>query len=213
MKKFDPYEVLGVSKDAGSDDIKAAFRAAAKQTHPDAPGGDADAFGRVRRAEMILLDPDKRKRFDDTGDADSNEPDNKRAGALQVIKGFIGPIMSEFINSGMDPAKDPRHRDLLKEFDAKMAAEIQAFRDAIPRMRKIIAFFEDMEGRFDGDDQENPLRRSMRNQIDRVKADIRNAEGAIEIKELALEIAKRTRFRHEPPPVDPYAAVMGFRIG
>lgn len=179
MKKFDPYEVLGVPKDAGAADIKGAYRAAAKQTHPDAPGGDADAFGRVRRAELILLDPDKRKRFDDTGDADSNEPDNVRAGALQVIEAFIAPVIMEYVNSGMSAAKDPRHRDLLAEFGAKMTLEIQSFRDAVPKMRKIIEFLEDMEDRFDGGEDDNPLRRGMRNQIDRVKADIRSAERAI----------------------------------
>jgi molecular chaperone DnaJ len=35
----DPYQVLGVTKGASFDEIKAAFRRLTKQRHPDLPGG------------------------------------------------------------------------------------------------------------------------------------------------------------------------------
>jgi len=48
----DPYEVLGVSRDAGVAQIKAAFRHAALKCHPDSQAGDADKAERKFR-ELI----------------------------------------------------------------------------------------------------------------------------------------------------------------
>jgi DnaJ-class molecular chaperone len=63
----DPYSVLGVSRNADQNEIKAAWRAAAKALHPDQNPNDptaASRFSEVGRAYDILRDPDKRRRFD-----------------------------------------------------------------------------------------------------------------------------------------------------
>ncbi len=63
----DPYEVLGVPKNAGEADIKKAFRALAKKHHPDKHAGDAGAqkkFQEISAAYDILGDKDKRGQFD-----------------------------------------------------------------------------------------------------------------------------------------------------
>ncbi|AYG63096.1 J domain-containing protein [Rhizobium jaguaris] len=62
----DPYEILGIGRDASEEQIKTAYRKRAKTAHPDS-GGDVDAFGRLQKAYELLLDPVRRKLFDDTG--------------------------------------------------------------------------------------------------------------------------------------------------
>lgn len=57
------YEVLGVPRDADEEQIRRAWRAAARRTHPDA-GGDARAFRAVTRAWEVLGDPEARRRYD-----------------------------------------------------------------------------------------------------------------------------------------------------
>ena len=53
----DPYQVLGVAKGASFDDIKAAFRRASKQRHPDMPGGSRRGYaGAVGRIWTVLKD-------------------------------------------------------------------------------------------------------------------------------------------------------------
>lgn len=63
----DPYEVLGVKRNASAAEIKSAFRKLAKKHHPDANTGDPKAaarFAEVNTANEILGDEDKRKQFD-----------------------------------------------------------------------------------------------------------------------------------------------------
>jgi molecular chaperone DnaJ len=72
MAKRDYYEVLGVSKDAGADDIKKAYRKKALEFHPDRNPGDKSAeekFKEAAEAHEVLSDPDKRARYDRYGHA------------------------------------------------------------------------------------------------------------------------------------------------
>jgi hypothetical protein len=63
---IDPYETLGVSRDADAAAIKLAYRRRVKKAHPDS-GGDAEAFGKLTTSYELLNDPVRRKVYDDTG--------------------------------------------------------------------------------------------------------------------------------------------------
>jgi DnaJ-class molecular chaperone len=62
-----PYEVLGVKKEASEDEIRNAYRKLAKRYHPDLNPGNKEAEARFKElasANDILSDKDKRARFD-----------------------------------------------------------------------------------------------------------------------------------------------------
>jgi DnaJ-class molecular chaperone len=62
-----PYETLGVAANATEDEIRKAYRKAAKETHPDLNPGKPAAekrFKEINAAHDIIGDPEKRKRYD-----------------------------------------------------------------------------------------------------------------------------------------------------
>lgn len=71
MSKRDYYEILGVQKNAGKDEIKKAYRKLAMKYHPDRnPGPDGEAkFKEASEAAEVLLNEDKRRRYDQFGHA------------------------------------------------------------------------------------------------------------------------------------------------
>ena len=63
----DPYEVLGLGRDATADQIRTAYRKLAKTSHPDLHPGDKAAeerFKEVSAANELLSDEEKRRQFD-----------------------------------------------------------------------------------------------------------------------------------------------------
>ena len=62
----DHYRVLGVSRRATSEEIRAAYRTLAKTHHPDAGGvkGSERAFSQVARAYEVLSDPKARRAYE-----------------------------------------------------------------------------------------------------------------------------------------------------
>ncbi len=57
------YDMVGVDADASAREIRAAYRHAARDAHPDLGGSDA-AFRQVSAAYEVLRDPDRRARYD-----------------------------------------------------------------------------------------------------------------------------------------------------
>ncbi len=69
----DLYQTLGVSKTASLDEVKKAYRKLAKEWHPDKHKGDKTAeakFKEINSAYEVLSDPEKRRNYDQFGNAE-----------------------------------------------------------------------------------------------------------------------------------------------
>lgn len=85
------YEILGISSAASSEDVRSAYRSKVKEVHPDA-GGSSEAFSEVVLAYEILIDEDRRKRYDETGSAEDSGKDILEGGKL-IVEGLLNDLI------------------------------------------------------------------------------------------------------------------------
>ena len=70
MDFIDYYKILGIKKDASTEEIKTAYRKLARKHHPDLNPNDKEAhkkFQQLNEANEVLSDPEKRKKYDQYG--------------------------------------------------------------------------------------------------------------------------------------------------
>lgn len=104
--KRDYYELLGVNRNAGEEEIKKAYRKLALKHHPDRNPGDKqqaeEKFKEVSEAYQVLADPEKRAQYDQFGHAAFGDGGLGRGG-FDFTSGFediFGDIFGEFFGSG-----------------------------------------------------------------------------------------------------------------
>lgn len=112
--KRDYYEVLGVTKGAGEDDIKKSYRRLAMKYHPDRNPGNKEAeekFKEAKEAYEVLTDSKKRAMYDQFGHEGMQAGMGGGPGGAQGFGGFhfneggdmfgdLGDIFSEILGGG-----------------------------------------------------------------------------------------------------------------
>lgn len=110
----DYYSLLGVERDASTEDIKRAFRKLARESHPDANPGDPAAEARFREiaaAYEVLAYPDKRRRYDRGDTIDLGDIFGGGFGGLDDLLRSVFGDAGPFAYGGA--GAQPRGRDVL----------------------------------------------------------------------------------------------------
>lgn len=128
-RKIDPYATLGVARDAAPDEIKKAFRAKAKNAHPDR-GGSPEKFAEIKKSELILLDPERRAQYDATGEIDEIEPDQETARIFQLVAQILGELIA-------DESHEPSSHDLVDVITNALRRDIEAKREQLGKIRRL----------------------------------------------------------------------------
>ncbi len=148
----DPYQTLGLAKDASADDIRRAYRKLAKKHHPDLNPGSKTAearFKEISGANDLLSDPDKRARFD-RGEIDAaGDPKPERASYRSYADagagarygsadaGGMGDIFADLFAQANERANERNSRPM-RGRDAAYTLAVD-FTDAITGMQQRIA--------------------------------------------------------------------------
>src|SRR5713226_6541608 len=132
MAKHDFYELLGVSKGAGPEDLKKAYRKLAMQWHPDRNPGDKVAeqkFKDISEAYDILKDEQKRAAYDRYGHAAfENGGRGAGSGDFGFAAGFadiFDEMFGDFVGARRNQQSATRGNDL--RYNMEISLE-EAFR-------------------------------------------------------------------------------------
>jgi molecular chaperone DnaJ len=134
----DYYDILGVSRSAGKDDIKKAFRRLAREHHPDvskAPDAE-ERFKEINEAYEVLSNEEKRARYDRFGHAGVGG-----AGGFSGSTGFAGfeEIFEEFFNGFGGRATTGRRRGPKPGADRRVNVTID-FEEAVFGTEREVSF-------------------------------------------------------------------------
>ena len=133
----DLYELLGVRPDASDEEIKRAYRARARELHPDTNHGNPESearFKQVTVAYEVLRDPDRRARYDRYG-PEGVFGSQAGAGGFN-FEGGLSDIFEAFFGSMGGAA--PRRRGPQPGSDAEVRVDLE-FAEAVFGCRKEIS--------------------------------------------------------------------------
>ncbi len=123
MSKRDYYEVLGVDRNAGDDELKKAYRRLAMKFHPDRNLDDAEAeeqFKEVKEAFEVLGDARKRQAYDQFGHA-GVDPSAGGGGAGGAGFGDIfDSVFGDIFGGGRGGSRAYRGADLRYDLDLSL---------------------------------------------------------------------------------------------
>ncbi|MFB2552466.1 DnaJ domain-containing protein [Ensifer soli] len=134
---IDPYEILGLPRDADTAAVRAAFRRRAKTAHPDT-GGQLNDFERLKNASDLLTDPVRRKVYDDTG-YDPALADPKDMKGVMILETYVNDLILD--------ERSPGSFDPLAAIRRKLADEMVGARFHILEMERHRARVRDHIGR------------------------------------------------------------------
>lgn len=140
MAKQDYYELLKVSREASADEIKAAYRKAALQHHPDRNSGDPHAeekFKAVSEAYEVLSDQRKREIYDRFGHDGLSGRGYSGPGNVDDIFSSFGSIFEDFFGfgGGNSQSKTRARRGADLQYELKIK-----FEEAVFGVEKEISF-------------------------------------------------------------------------
>jgi curved DNA-binding protein CbpA len=189
---LDPYEILGVGRDATQEEIISAFKELVKLTHPD-HGGDEAEFAKVKAAGDILRDPKKRKLYDEDGFSWQDRPDTINSMAMEKVANF-------FINS-IDATLDGNVSldglDLIKGATGFFDLQIRESNNQIERLKRRVKQYEKAIKRLRTKRKNDVIKNLLTNHIATVKHNIASNEEQIKIAVKAKEILSDYEFTQE----------------
>jgi curved DNA-binding protein CbpA len=143
----DFYAILGITRDASTAAVKAAFRRKAKTQHPDR-GGNPEAFRLLRLAYEVLSDPERRRHYDDGADPVLTDEDREQ---LMDLAGDL--LVRAFAQSGA-----PEFDDVIKRMRADAAQQIAGLGQQIQILREVARKMALSAGRIEAAGRQNLLR-------------------------------------------------------
>jgi curved DNA-binding protein CbpA len=184
---IDPYELLGISRDADDAEVKTAYRQYAKKAHPDS-GGDADSFSQLKTAYELLKDPVRRKVYNETG-YDPQLCD------VKDLEGLV--ILEKVINEMVLDEREPGSFDPVALMRRKLTDEIVKARFHIFEMERHRSRIRNHLDRINGRPATDVLGSMLRTRVNTIGDAIDKSNKQIEAIEQAYEMLEGYNYELE----------------
>lgn len=180
------YDELGVPKTADAPTIKKAYRRKAQKAHPD-KGGDQAKFYAIQRAYDVLGDAERRRRYDDTGDAGEQQPVELQAMAM------LADLILQIIEKS-----DVEHQDIVGIARENVKATMRGKEQELVTLRKAVAKREKVLTRmkFKGN-KENMVEQIIRHNIADHKRHMADIETHVEGLKIVLKMVSDYEYKFE----------------
>lgn len=152
MTDFDPYLILGVTRQAPAAEIKLAYRRKVQVAHPDR-GGDAEAFMLVVKAFGLLSDPDARRLFDETGTIDDEAVKGYRREVAIILADMFDAAVATAVATGLKLEQV----DFIRQMAAAVETGLAEARVKLKRIDSEIVALQGLRSRIRRTDQDRNI--------------------------------------------------------
>lgn len=191
---LNPYEVLGVPRNALPLQIKMAFRNKAKECHPDL-GGDAKEFEDLKLCYDVLSDPEKRAEYDRTGQLKKTEPNNVLPDAYNRIGIVFQTVLAELKGRNAIPEQCDLIRLMTTNFREGIARRI----DERKQLQDNIPLWDAFRGRFSAKKGRNYLSDLVASTITQMQEQLKTLDRWDAADKMALTMLDDYEFRFDRP--------------
>lgn len=186
------YEELEVEKTATPNEIKKAYRKKSKKVHPDHNPDDPEAaekFGALTRAYDILMDEEKRKRYDAGEDPEKmGEMKTPRDMAVHAVIGLFHSVLDQV---------DTNSTNVFMVMREAIGGSILNFKKEIRKIDRQIDKLQAVAKRISHKKKshENIFIQSIEAQIRGIEGDKKQVEDQVKIADISLEIVSDYEYR------------------
>lgn len=188
---MDLYKILRIRRGASQDTIRKAYRERGFAAHPDR-NGDPDEFKQVHLAYKVLSDPERRRRYDETG-AIEEFVDQGCGAVIELVGLTFSGVLQELVKNGRRVENENLIAHMATSFD-NAAKEVQKNRDQLRTIEKALA---QTCGRFSTDEDENALEAMAVSHLGGVRRQIASIDQRLDEIRQAKDFIKKYRYKFE----------------
>ena len=183
---MNPYEILDLPPDCVEGEIKRAYKRMAKVHHPDS-GGDAAKFAEVVSAYELLLNPERRRKYDETGD--TQEEADLSSEAVTLVTQLLNSTLSTILNQ-----RDPWAIDVIDLVRRQIEAGLDKVRSLALKFDDDARRLERVSRCIKSGPRSAFVKDAIRRRVDHLKAEANQNRVEEKVGRLAMELIDDAEF-------------------
>jgi DnaJ-class molecular chaperone len=178
------YEILGVEKDAPKAVIKAAYRRLAQRLHPDKDTGNAEEFHLVQEAYEVLIDIERRTRYDATG----TYRHEARKTEDQMLRDVAVSALTNMLHQIIDGEDFIEYTNIFEALREKIAQSNMASEADIVKLKKSRRKHVKAQKRITAKKGDNLMEFMIQSAIDKLDKDLASEEKNLKVGKIVAQI-------------------------